>query len=514
MLIKNLKNKTKTLLAVSTLALCISCQSGTTGNSTSSTSSGSTEFPLALAIASPLSTETTSSASINSNLVKLSTTSSYTHSYTNAMNQIELLINGTTPSLCTFDPSDFLQQSQDAECFGPQVAYQNHPDASGSEPTDGTLPTGDLGLWSETDDNTGHACSAAQLNSKMESVQSKSNASLMGLATMVCTINSNGLSMPDSSTPSVDITTEMNTLGISDTTFTNASITFDASTGTYAYNLDLTYAPGSDSYEIVVDMEHTPTAVATVYEGKMSYLVNDSYTGGNCPSSDVTFNGSLEYVSNSTTDMEVEVRAGTFCEHDSDGRDSNNLIDPSDKYDATTNTDGWGNNFSIFTANFDPQTMDGDYAYTWQAGPQDSHSRAFNVNISNSGVDGLAFYGYGDEIATTDGSIAGFICNWAGPSADHTLVEYAQHQVVEFDSSTGLINATSSNIEYAPTTSCEYDGTGSFVFDTNLDGSVADEDASIATTNDMYEADDIDGDSTATIEETIDDLGFTLPVIS
>lgn len=512
-----LKSLKKVIMILMIPALCAACNATTSsGSTTSSSDVTSSAFPTSLAVASPLDYTDGSSSSASSSTSALYLSSSPVPLYTWATDAIDLLLTASTSTACTtyFDPELFLTQESDAPCFGPQVAYEDHPDDTSSTSV-GTLPPNDVGIWTETDSLSGNACAAEQFNSRMTSVQDKSNASLMGMATLICAANTSGVSLPSASTPTVDLTTEMNALGIIDTTFNTAEISYDSTTGSYSYELDLTYAPGTSSHDIVVSMEHTPGSSTGVYAGKLSYLINDSFSGGNCPSSDITHNGSIEYDAASTTDMEVQVKSGIFCEHDSDGRDSDGFVDPSDKY-ASTNPTGWGNNFYILTANYDPTTLDGNYAFSWQAGPNDGNARIMNINVNNTGENGFAFYGYGDDIESTDGSIEGFICNWAGPGSDHTIIEYAQYQEMSVDTTTGIINSDAANITYAPVVGCEYDGTGTFVFDTDSDGDLSDEDPTLditiaSGTMDLIEGDDIDLDGTDTIEEVIDDYGFTLP---
>lgn len=513
----------KQLIVFGSLFNLVACGAASTGTSTAT--DDSTTFPSALAVASPLSfTEDTSSSSsitsleydLVSDLIYESEMTRYASSgsgtmvpaYTWATGRIDQILNGTTPTHCAFDPALFLTQETDAECYGPTVDYESHPDATVS-PADGELPSGDVGMWAETDAVTGQACAASELNARMAGLQDRSIASLMGLASLVCTANVNGIAMPDATTPSVDLTTLMSA---TDTTFNSATISYDSSTGAYSYHLDFQYAP-SASYDIVVDMQHIPsTTTPGVYDGQISYLVNDTFLGGNCPTNDITYNGSLQYSRNSATDIQVQVRQGQFCEHDSDGRDSNNLVDPGNKYNASTNPTGWGNNFSIFTANYDPTTLDGNYSYAWQAGPNDDNARVFNLKANASSSTAVAYFGYGDDIETTNGSIEGFICNWAGPEADHTIVEKAQYQAVEVDATAGTIAATASQITYAPTNSCDYDGTGSFLYDTDADNDLTDE-THAAVTNDLEVGSDLDSDGNATIEEVIDNAGFTVPTI-
>ena len=57
-------------------------------------------------------------------------------------------------------------------------------------------------------------------------------------------------------------------------------------------------------------------------------MVDDTVSAGNCPTSDVTHNGSVQYKMISATEMKVQARSGIFCGNGSDGRDSDDLVDP------------------------------------------------------------------------------------------------------------------------------------------------------------------------------------------
>lgn len=515
----------RSLILLGSIVTTVACSGAATSTGGSSSSSGenstvvTSAFPSDLAVASPLdTTENDGSADLSRSSVKFSTSSAHVPTYAAHTAAINEILNSTSPSLCDFDPELFLADENDADCYGPSVDYENHPDASGSSDPklNGELPPGDLGIWEETDATTGHACAAAELNARMRGVSQKSKAALSGLASLICVINSNGLSMPSSSTS--DLIAEMTALGVADVTFNVATISHEINADgndEYSYNLDFNYAPGSDSHDIVVDMTHVPGATpAEEYSGQVSYTVTGTQSGGNCPNTDVTDNGSLQYVRHALDSMDVEVRSGQFCGAGSDGRDTNGLVDPSLKYDAASNPTGWGNNFNLLTANYDPTSLLGDYAYSWQAGPDDGNTRVFNLEVAQLASAQMAytFYGYGDDIESTDGSVEGFICNWAGAGADHDIVESAQYQVVAYDETSGTFTSIESNIGYAPTVACEYDGTGSFVFDTDGDGDLTDE-ANVAVTNDLLVGTDEDLDGTVTIEETIDAAGFALPTI-
>ena len=126
---------------------------------------------------------------------------------------------------------------------------------------------------------------------------------------------------------------------------------------------------------------------------------------------------------------------------------------------------------------------------------------------SGSIPDGKAFFGYGDDIESTGGGIGGFICNWAGPESDHALLGYVQSQEVSYDSATGFYLSVAASIGYAPTTSCEYDGSSAFSYDTNADGAV-DTDPATPVTNDLQSA--TDGDADGVFDE-IGSAGFNQP---
>ena len=169
--------------------------SGTTTSEATTTDA----FPSALAVSSPLSYSTSSTSE---NLSSYSTSGMPVISaYTDALSSIHAIINGSTPTSCAaFDPSLFLTQEEAVDCYGPEVSYENHPDAT-SGPSDGTLPTDDVGIWLANDSTTGNACMAAKLNAEIQSNADHSNASLMALASLLCTANVNSIALPDDKNP-------------------------------------------------------------------------------------------------------------------------------------------------------------------------------------------------------------------------------------------------------------------------------------------------------------------------
>lgn len=417
-------------------------------------------FPLSLAVASPTEYQTAAAGTPVADLAQVTDAGAPVSAYEDTAAKLTALLEGDSMGDCKFDPAPILTQETNAACYGPQVAYSSHPFDSSS----GNLPTGDLGLWIATDSTSGHACAAAQLNARMQAVGKRTNAALFGLASMVCVANAKGLSADGDG--KINLTSAMNDLAIPNTTFTSVSLT--KSDGKYSYQIAFTL----NSQPVAIEMEHSPGSDDTSYSGRLAYRATVNQMGGNCGvSSATTDNGSLVYKRSSATAMQVEARLGQYCGSDVSGLDANGVVDVSKKYDSGTEPNGWANNFNIFTASFDPSSLDGNYVFAWQAGMMDNAARTFNANVSTtaSTTTVKAYFGFGSDIASTDGSIKGMICNWAGPGNNHTPVSLAQYQQASLNAATGKFDqAVASNISYAPANDCTPNGT--FMYDTNLDG--------------------------------------------
>lgn len=471
---------------VSSLLFVAGCSSSTSTNTGNGTTLKNYSFPQGLAVVSPFNKTSFTSAVLNEGLEKMNTSTSTrtVASYEDTIEQINTVLDGTGSPQDLFDAEQLRTQAVDAGCFGPELSYQNHPDGVDLSPPPGALypilPTGDLGLWTETDLVSGEACAAAQLNARMQDVEARSTAALLGLASLLQVASDASISEPTAGN-SIDLSSEMNLLAIANTTFSTATLALDASGAIWSYQLTFDYAANGSSNTMSISLQHAAGSTDDDYKGLLSYQVEDNFQGGNCPSQDVTFIGSLLYEKTSATALSLQQRNGTFCGHSLiNGFDANGLADPTDTYDNATNINGWGNNFSIFTANFNPQDQAGEYSYAWQAGPMDSHSRLFNIAVnSTSPQTAEAYYGYGANVGNTDGTINGFICNWAGPGNDHTLQNYAQRQFISFDETNNLFSVSmgSSDITYAPTVACTYDSDngGSFLYDRDLDNDLSDE---------------------------------------
>ena len=455
--------------------------------------------------------------------------------YMKSANAVNALLTGsTTPRTGVgFNADKFLKSPVNAGCYGPTVLYQGHPDFAGAPPPapgiNGELPSGDVGIWTALDSATGWACAAAQLDARMDGVALRSNTSLMTLASLINVANTAGKSLPAAGA-TVDLKTEMNSAFSPDVTFSTATISQPVA-GSYSYSVAFSFTHGTATRNAEIRLSHAPGASKSEYSGLLTYAVTRGGSdlrncNGKAPGTvDV---GTLKYTRSAKTAMTLVHREGNYCgagtatplatsyaTFSGDGQ-----LDPAGKW---TGTKGWANNFNRFGAVYDPTTLEGKYTFGWQAGDLDSNSRVFNIGLNYNAVtelrDGEAYFGYGDDIATSTGTIKGFICNWAGPSASHTLKDYAQRQHVTFNDGTGNWRptgdfASSSNITYAPTNSCEVATAGTtFFYDKNASGSIADEvAAATATPPNPAVAIDLFGKTTyATIPLAIAGRGVVVP---
>ena len=520
-----------------------------TDNATQALSNNEAFFPSSLTLASPLQTTNAPSQATSTRLTRAVPTAAYTAQ----IEAVEDILNGTDPLDCGFQPENFFVTAVNAACYGPPLPYQNHPDAIDITMFDGTLPSGDVGIWLETNPadmglGVGEACAAAQLNHRMRDITWRGINALQVTASMKCVTNyDDALTFPmmpddlESRTVNlgVDVRDGMNAMAERrnlNVDFTTATInlTRDDETGeaVYTYALAFIYDANADGRfdeaPIEITLVHRSNATMETYRGRLSYAFNDAtpLNEGNCINlrggrTQITRAGSLLYAK-SSGEVHLDARFGTYCGHDANAF-NDGLVDPSRVY-STSRPDGWTDNFNWFTGRFDPAALTGDYAYAWQAGFADHHTRVFNLHLDrdNSLRSGTAFFGFGDDIRFSDGSIRGMICNWSGPLNQHRpLAQVAQMQHIE-ESAThgGLFVPTLSSIAYAPVNDCRYDTlidnvNGDFLIDLDADGDLKDETHGDID-NEMQglnldgdtEVDDYNGNG---IPDVIEDTGFQLP---
>ncbi len=389
-----------------------------------------------------------------------------------------------------------------ANCYGPSLAYQSHEDALGGGPmSSGTLPGGDLGLWLEYENGT-QPCVAAQLSRRVAGAKGQATQGLLLMAAMRLTVaRSSVLSMPAAGS-STDIATDFATLLHTVPAFASinvyaASISLDGSGAVYTYRLAIgNGATDASARSGEIIMRHTPGSSASSYSGTMQvsgfWLTLDPAMG--CI--DATSGGLLQAArvstlrySRSGTTIAFASRSADYCGAPAStasadwGADvasftTGGELDPTVKLSGAIrgSTKGWRGNFARFAGDFDRNTVAGNFLYAWQAGTGDGNSRALAVNADyNSATETRSlqgFFAFAGDIASTDGSLLGMICNWAGPGNQHAPQASFQSQTATLSASAlgFVIPSGGSKITYAPTNSCSSTTTE---YDANVDGSIA-----------------------------------------
>ncbi len=377
--------------------------------------------------------------------------------------------------------------ASNAQCYGPSLAYASHENASPPGSAAGTLPGGDLGLWLKYESGT-EPCVTAQLNRRVRGIKAQSMQGLFMMAAMRRVVAASAtLDMPAASA-STDLSVEFATLlhgyaAFAEFNVSAATISRDAdSTYTYRLALDNDLAgAGAKLSEII--MIHTPGASSAAFTGVMQIAAFSLSADAAMGCSDlidsatgmykVASIGTLKYDRAGTT-MSFNSRSGNYCGHPTSttgtahgaevaaytaAGELNPAISLPTKVRGSTK--GWVGNFSRFAADFELDSIEGDFIYAWQAGPQDANSRMLAMHAAYNTVTEIrtvqGFFGYAADISTTDGSLAGMICNWAGPGNSHATVSKFQSQTAELAAAATdfIIPAGGSKITFAPTNNCD-----------------------------------------------------------
>lgn len=473
-----MKFKFQSIISLVSLALFqFSCGSSGSGLSTSASLNAD------ITIGSPLST----SSSANAVVVKGSREFNATALGSSIAARKAILtglLAASSADDCNF-AVDLNRGIDRASCYGPELALGvAHPDGA----IGGNLPTGDLGFWNSTEGSTTEACAAAQLNALVD-VHTKKAFFAMALGTAArCFIdNTASLSVPTT----VGGTVAFDATQLADFGFTNAesdTVSVSALTVTGIQDSDGNQGLRFEASGSVSDNGATAQDFSIVFQnasksaggfnGVASYSVQDTaFTPNNCnnqrPGVGAVFGGHLVYDWNpATSTMIQEFQTAEFCGSDAAPLNSSYQISACDKFDNTSNTDGWADNYNAGVFAFNPTTLVGNYAYFWSAG-LDPQTRRLNVTVEEEGEStvGRAYFGYGDPASTGTGEactafsdfvIDGMVCNWAGPGgyigSPYTPEAYTQRQSIAKNATSGLWEVASEQIIYAPTNACTCGG--------------------------------------------------------
>jgi hypothetical protein len=471
--------------------------------------SASESFPTGLVVASPAELGGASAAAASTTARALAVplgAGAGRAELTDMGARIEAVLAGDTSvslgGLLSF--GNLFLQGNNAGCYGPQLLYANHEDGSGTE--SGLLPGGDLGLWLPTDAASGQPCVVAQLNERTAGVKHATRQGLLLMAVMRATIAGSGgaLALPAAGF-STDLSTPFSTVlaavpALTGLTVHAATVSLDPFGKTYTYRLAVSKNAGTSagrSGEIV--LQHRPGATAAAYSGVLrvagfdlgtdaTFGCSDRMTGGRYQRARVT---TVRY-SRHGDQIDFGARSGQYCGAPADLADTDYArqvasitageLDPAAQLAAGApgsavvagSSTGWRGNFDRFGGSYDRTTGAGQFLYAWQAGTGDSHARALAVSSTyDSAADSRTVQGYfafTDALATTDGSLLGMVCNWAGPGAVHTPAARFQSQTATLAGLASTFVATASHLSYAPTKACASTTT---VFDANADGTLA-----------------------------------------
>lgn len=434
-----------------------SCSITTTvdpGTSTSTLSAYADSLAEDMLVASPTASRSVTGFSV-SEVSPFADTASPGDGLKKKKEAVEALLASAAPATCAISLT--IQNSTSANCYGPSVAYTNHP----ADASNGSWPGGDLGIWEPTA-VSGEACASDQLNSRLKGVASYADLAIFMMSGMACAANKNGTPLPAAS-GNVDLTAIMASnvnINGSPATVSSAVVYRDADVGgTRVYRYTLTATQGTKTYTLRT--KHNPQdATDSTFRGKISVKVGDSDPAsktGNCAGSTATGSQqalSMAYEKTSATAATYLVKSAEFCGHDADpfvsGTDFS--VNLAKEYAITTMEKGWGNNANYFLAAFDPSKFTGQFYYAWQAGKGDSHSRTLNLVLSGTAtaVTGSAFFGYGPKMQVAPGGISGMICAWTGPDSHHNPIAFVQRQNIGVTAPATMFTPSASYITYDP----------------------------------------------------------------
>jgi hypothetical protein len=482
-------------------------------SATATTVGARDSFPTGLVVASPaeltsaVSTATASSAMARS-LAARTGSGAGRAELTDMAAQIEAVLTGdTTVSLAGLVSFNHLfQQNANAGCYGPSMLYANHEDGTGTE--SGVLPGGDLGLWQAMDTRSGQPCVVAQLNERTTGVRLKTRQGLLLMAAMRAMITHSGgtLTLPvlggrtDLTVPFTRVLALLPSL--SGLTVQAATVALDASGRHYTYRLALAQGSGSSARSGEVVLQHTPGATAIAYSGVLrvagfdlgtdpAFGCSDRMSGSRYQRAQVT---TVRY-SRHGDQIDFGARSGRYCGAPADLADADHAgqvaaftssgeLDPAvalapglpgSAVAAGTST-GWRGSFDRFGGTYDRTTGTGQFLYAWQAGTGDRHARALAATATYDSATDIrtvqGYFAFSADLASTDGSLLGMVCNWAGPGALHTPAALFQSQTATLAGLASTFTATTSasRLTYAPTNTCSATTT---VFDANADGTLA-----------------------------------------
>ena len=479
------------LFIIMGLALLFTACAKKDDSSSSSSSSSVSDSSMVAAMPSNLSvsSNTESGASVSSRTAGRTSSSEISDDsdpkkHKDKVARLEAVLNSDDINQChKAIPKKMKGSGGSVNCFGPELAYVNHPSDNS---TDGTLPTGDLGIWTAYSDNaTEEACAVGQMNMLLRKVGRKVDLAMGITAMMICAAKNDGLSKPSVGGDALDVTASVAKTKVKDkrggmevtsatlkrsTVASTSKIKYTSKlTGSFTYTLD----DGTTSSQgFKIKFQHVPDTDSTdsvkAGEGLVQmWQEKISETDGNCGGTTLDVVTSVAY-KNTSDNLSFRAVKAKFA----DSMTSNEFFNSSDGEVVGTSiiddsSAGWCADLNVIRANIDKDGF-GKVGYAWQAGKGDGFTRTFNIKTDNSSgtLTGDAYFGFNPHPDNSSGTnkyrttnIDRMICNWAGPGQDINRAgeSKVQRQQLSYDSTNNVWKSTSDNITFAPTNDCDFD---------------------------------------------------------
>lgn len=356
-----------------------------------------------------------------------------------------------TASQITADLASFTTGKVDyrASCYGPGWT---------DNATGGSVnrPTGDLGIASATADGTTDttACAVAELKALMGGYPDLMNKILTFQAALITAEYKAGKSLPAIG-GELDGKSDLGT--ITGVTVTSAKLKRLANDtdGNAVYKTTILGTETSSGKDIKIYIWHTPQNTDnTKNKGLVQALLPHTATMGG--SGDQKGLSMVYSVDSGTYTFLLKAAANrTTASEDFFGTDGQ--VD-------FTKTTAFGEDGHMILASYNPTTNVGTVNYAWQAGQNDGAVRTFSIHVpagTEGALTGVAYFGFGAAISSlSQTSIGGasiwgtkMYCNWLSGLSGGTSQAILQKQVLAQNTS-GVFEATSSKINFAPTNNC------------------------------------------------------------
>ena len=150
-------------------------------------------------------------------------------------------------------------------CYGPDLVYVNHP----YDNSTGTLPGGDLGIWTAYNDNTTQeACAVGQMNLLMDKIGRKVDLAMGITAMMICAAKNDGLTKPTIDGEALDVKdsvakTKMSERGMSISLATLKRSKLASGKIKYTSKLEGSFTYNSTQQKFKIKFQHVPDTDST-----------------------------------------------------------------------------------------------------------------------------------------------------------------------------------------------------------------------------------------------------------